>query len=118
VRVGFAHGPVSRPPQGQPALLDLRGLNYVCNHLPRVMKQAGNESRLSMTPINNGVRSCCYSSSAYFTAGLAGNLWRPCEGSIACGPEERGADLSPRPRLAVTIYAALRERQGAAGYAF
>jgi hypothetical protein len=98
--------------------LSLRGLYYVCNHFPREMKQACHESRLSMTPINNGVRSCWYSSLAYFTAGLAGKLWRPCEGSIGCGPEERGADLSPRPRLAVTIYAALRERQGAAGYAF
>jgi hypothetical protein len=98
--------------------LSLRGLYYVCNHFPREMKQACHESRLSMTPINTGVRSCWYSSLAYFTAGLAGKLWRPCEGSIGCGPEERGADLSPRPRLAVTIYAALHERQGAAGYAF
>jgi hypothetical protein len=61
------------------------------------MKQASSESPLSMIPINNGVRSCWYSSLAYFTGGLAGNLWRPCEGSIGCGREERGADLSPRP---------------------
>jgi hypothetical protein len=45
-----------------------------------------------------GFRSCWYSSLAYFTGGLAGNLWRPCEGSIGSGPEKRGADLSPRPR--------------------
>jgi hypothetical protein len=89
----------SRPPQGSPAVLARWGLYYVCNHFPREMKQASNESPLSMPPINNGLRSCWYSSSAYFTAGLAGNLWRPCEGSIGCRPEERGADLSPRPFL-------------------
>jgi hypothetical protein len=94
-----------------------RGLYYVCNHSPREMKQASSESPLSMTPINNGLRSCWYSSSAYFTAGLAGNLWRPCEGSIGCGPEKRGADLSPRPSLAVTASAALSERPDVAGCA-
>jgi hypothetical protein len=77
------------------------------------MKQACHESRLSMTPLNNGVRSCWYSSLAYFTGGLAGNLWRPCEGSIGSGPEKRGADLSPRPfvyRLSCLACAASRCR--------
>jgi hypothetical protein len=59
-----------------------RCLYYVRNHFPREMKQACHKSQLSMTPINNGVRSCWYSSLAYFTGGLAGNLWRQCEGSI------------------------------------
>jgi hypothetical protein len=86
----------SAPAQGWPALLARRGLCCGCNHFRREMKQASNESPLSMTPINNALRSCWYSSSAYFTAGLAGNLWRPCEGSIGRGPEKRGADLSPR----------------------
>jgi hypothetical protein len=82
-----------------PALLARRVLYYVCNHFRREMKPASNESPLSMTPINNGLRSCWYSSSAYFTAGLAGNLSRPCEGSIGCGPEKRGEPAAPAKPL-------------------
>jgi hypothetical protein len=85
-----------RQHMGSPVLLGLRGLYYGSNHFRRELKLASNESPLSMTPINNGLRSCWYSSSAYFTAGLAGNLSRPCAGSIGCGPEKRRADLSPR----------------------